>query len=442
MMRKYLLTALGVLTTSTILAQVPAGPNRPGNVPEGYVITPFGYFHSSCVQPIKEGETLRANGTIQHADGSVTGGTTCAHVRFTPDGKPKQADVPNPKTPAVTGWAESAAVVAPTNHSYSAIFDTNKVPANPSNDEGQTLYFFPGLEDINDQSTSILQPVLEYFSHAWTVSNWNCCINGVTTNSTPITTAPGHSIVSTTTENCRAGALSCSTWNILSVDAQTRESTTLSKTPSEGQIFNWAFGAVTEVYNVNTCADFPPAAEIYQTLVFDETFHLTNPKWAVSTNTTATPNCSYGITIKGDDLTLKYSSAATVTPVTVTVTPSAATLTAPPAADIDGNVVTLTVTVSNLSPGSSVAVAWGPSPLLSTTAGTTASVLYAWSVPEGPTVATGNAAGSVVTFTQNGYAHLIMDAVSGATLGTFNIPLTATMTGAPTVTVPLTLIIN
>jgi len=39
-----------------------AGPNRPPQVPEGYVITPFGYFHPSCVLRAVEGETLLADG--------------------------------------------------------------------------------------------------------------------------------------------------------------------------------------------------------------------------------------------------------------------------------------------------------------------------------------------------------------------------------------------
>ena len=39
-----------------------AGPDRPSEVPEDYVITPFGYFHPSCVFRIEEGETLLADG--------------------------------------------------------------------------------------------------------------------------------------------------------------------------------------------------------------------------------------------------------------------------------------------------------------------------------------------------------------------------------------------
>ena len=271
---------------------------------------------------------LLANGAIKHVDGSLTGGTTCAYPRYTPKGAPKQTDVPTPgTTPTVSGWVESASVTAPTNKSFSVVANTNKVPPNPANDEGQTLFFFPGLEDVNDATTSILQPVLEYNNHAWTMTNWNCCITGVATNSTPITTASGHNIISTTTQNCGPNTLSCATWNILSIDAQTRKSTTLAKTPSKGQVFNWAFGGVTEVYGVNTCSDFPATSEVYTTLVFDENFRLTNPKWVTSTNTTDTPNCSYSVKTNGDNVTLQYSSAATAEPPTISCSANPATVT-------------------------------------------------------------------------------------------------------------------
>ena len=178
MMRKYLLTALAVLAASTVFAQVPAGPNRPGNVPEGYVITPFGYYHSSCAHTLAEGEPN-------------TGSTPCAHPAFHPDGTPKVAgEKPSPTTlPTINGWVESTNITAPTGKSFSAVYVTNVVPPTPANFEGQTLFFFPGLEDINN-TESILQPVLIYNVGGWSISNYNCCLSGVT-NSTPIPTAPG-----------------------------------------------------------------------------------------------------------------------------------------------------------------------------------------------------------------------------------------------------------
>ena len=40
-------------------AQSSARPKRPANVPSTYRITPFGYFHPSCVVHLAEGDELR-----------------------------------------------------------------------------------------------------------------------------------------------------------------------------------------------------------------------------------------------------------------------------------------------------------------------------------------------------------------------------------------------
>jgi hypothetical protein len=280
MMRKYVLAALAVLATSTMFAQVPAGPNRPGNVPEDYVITPFRHFHPSCVQTVAEGETLRLNGQVQHRDGTVTGNSSCNYTAYHPDGTPKVKGEKTP-LPTINGWIESTAITAPANKSYSAIYDTNTVPPTPANFEGQTLFFFPGLEDIND-TVSILQPVLIYNVSGWSVANYNCCLSGSIGVSTPIPVSRGDEIVSSITENCKPGTFTCPTWNVYSLDTKTRQSTSLLKTPSAGQTFNWAFGAVLEPYNVNVCADYPSKPETHNMIVFDEQFKPVVPKWVVS----------------------------------------------------------------------------------------------------------------------------------------------------------------
>jgi hypothetical protein len=367
-MKKCLLTSLAVLATSTILAQVPAGPSRPSGVPEGYVITPFGYYHQSCVQTTKVGDTLLASGMIQHADGSKTGGNPCSHPSYAADGTQKdpnpKAETPkvavvSPVVPQANGWMESASVVADTGHSYSGVTSTNTVPKNPANDEGQTLFYFPGLQDVNDPTTSILQPVLEYNNHAWTMTNWNCCINGVTTHGTSINVSPGDNLTSTISQTCGAKTLSCGTWNLLSVDLTTTQSTTFSQTPSDGQVFNWALGGVLEVYGVNLCTDFPKKAEKYHSIVFDEKLKAIKPKWTVATNSTDTPQCGYNVVTKGDDVTLDYVPGTPV-PISFTVSPLTDTV-------VDGaygatGSSPVTVTVTGATPSKPVVITIGAPP--------------------------------------------------------------------------------
>src|ERR1700691_3301747 len=62
-----------------------AGPDRPADVPEGYVITPFGYFHPSCVMELAEGNTL-LDKTVQHADGTVEAAPVCNYAHYTASG--------------------------------------------------------------------------------------------------------------------------------------------------------------------------------------------------------------------------------------------------------------------------------------------------------------------------------------------------------------------
>ena len=67
---------LPFLAPTTAHAQAPAGPNRPMGVPDGYVITPSGYFHPSCVRQLAEGAALLADGRIiRHADGTTESGS-------------------------------------------------------------------------------------------------------------------------------------------------------------------------------------------------------------------------------------------------------------------------------------------------------------------------------------------------------------------------------
>jgi hypothetical protein len=192
------------------------------------------------VQSIAEDDALLPNGRVQHSDGTITGKTTCDYPRYAPDGTPK-VTATRQQAPEVSGWIESASVTAPANKSFSALYATARVPSQPRREDGQILYFFPGFEDISNVA-SIVQPVITWAGGQWTVSNWNCCLSGITVQSTPVNISPGDEIVSSITENCRPGTLSCATWNIFSLDTRTGKSTTLAKTPSDGQVFNWAFG--------------------------------------------------------------------------------------------------------------------------------------------------------------------------------------------------------
>lgn len=293
--------------SSLATQQEPSDLLRPSTVPEGYSITPFGFFHSSCVQRLAKGERLLSDGRIQHADGTVEKNVAvCNYPRFTPTGLPVTAGV---RLPDVNGWLENANITTDTpSESYGALIAIWTVPPRPVANDGQWLFFFPGFEDIND-TQSILQPVLQWSPSQWVIASWNCCLNNIATESPVVIINAGDQIYGSITSACPAGTVSCATWNVLSLDLSTGESTTLTNTPSEGQVFNWAFGGVLEPYYIVACDDFPPdhRAVFDNVTVFDENLHpIADPKWSETFNSTVQPQCGYGVKTTRHKVSLFY----------------------------------------------------------------------------------------------------------------------------------------
>jgi hypothetical protein len=292
-------------------SQQPAN-NRPLEVPEAYVVTPFGYFHPSCVLMLAEGETLLADGRVEHADGMQEAVHVCSYSHYTHGGAivPAEASGMNPLV--INGWLES--VSATTNKSYGKIAATWIVPPSPTSDDGQILYFFPGLEDMSNV-ISIVQPVLQWGNNGifggryWLVASWNCCINGTTWYSTPLDVSVGDTILGTIIPTCKPGSHYCPTWNVVSKDQTTGKKTTLAKTHADGQIWNWAFGAVSEDYNLVQCGDFPNDSSLTFTVhLYDQNQKvIPNPNWqGTQWISNPDPNCSYGTKKTKTKETVKY----------------------------------------------------------------------------------------------------------------------------------------
>jgi hypothetical protein len=292
-----------------------AASTRPPQVPENYVITPFGYFHPSCVQHVAEGETLLQDGRIQHADGRVdTIAPVCDYPRYSPQGALlTSGNMAGTGTPPTTnGWVESLSAI--TGTSYGRLTATWRTPPLPSANNGQTLFFFPGFEDIN-HVISIVQPVLQFGpsgaggGNYWAAASWNCCISGVADYSTLIRVSSGDSILGWIGSTCAPGGISCPTWNVVTQDRTTGAKTTLSKTPSDGQVWNWAFGAVMEVYNVVQCTNYPRNKGVtFSVRLYDQNLvQISNPGWTENpAGPGITPNCSFGLNSTASQETVNY----------------------------------------------------------------------------------------------------------------------------------------
>lgn len=295
------------------LAHSPTMARRaPAGVPAGFVVTPFGYFHPSCVRAIAPGESLLADGSIRRDDEHDATPPVCRYPHYAADGtrldgsalpararpgRAARAESASP-LPAVDGWLEAGWYVA--DAAFSGIAAKWIVPPPPAADVGQVLYFFPGLEDATNIRT-ILQPVLGwngYDDHTWSIASWNCCVSGIANHSQPVSVETGALIGGVIRGNCPAGSV-CPTWDIVTTDTTTGRRTLLKGTSGYRQIFDWAFAGAVEVYGVYACDQYPASGFIDFTDVFlygIDKRQMHGVPW-VSSNLLAQdpPPCSYGV---------------------------------------------------------------------------------------------------------------------------------------------------
>ena len=271
----------------------------PRNVPADYVVTPNGYFHPSCVGSLAAGESLDADGNVLAANGQVRKLAPCAYPHFAPNGTRIQGDSLPRVSPFggstnadIEGWVVTGQYLLP--RSTPARFQAAQmtVPPGPQTQSGQVLYFFPGLEDYENVVT-ILQPVLAwngFNDNNWTIASWNCCKNGRTWHSAPVSVAVGDTIKGTITGAKCSNAV-CPLWSIVSTDV-TSGNTTRLITSGYGQVMDWVFGGVLEVYGVSQCSEFPNATtEDFTNISVFGTSKITQPweQWLI----VSSPACGY-----------------------------------------------------------------------------------------------------------------------------------------------------
>jgi hypothetical protein len=305
-----LLSLLFLVFVSTIVAQAqqPAPSGSPA--PDGYLITPFGYFHPSCFKQLADGDVLKDDG-IQHGNGNVDSIEACAYPHYTGDG---EEVAPGAKDPKIKhDWIVDETTT--TGSSFGALTSEWTVPPGPKTTHGQTIFFFPGMQDTSDVKT-IIQPVLGWnsdYADAWGIASWNCCVKGIVAESSPRHVKTGDTILGEIFDTCKAGTLECHTWDILTDDLTSGKWTELIKTSNDGQTFNWAFTSALEVYNIVDCSDYPAGGHMKADDIhlYNDKFDsitLTSKSWFTQIATTVSPQCNYNaIATDGfKDITLTY----------------------------------------------------------------------------------------------------------------------------------------
>jgi hypothetical protein len=225
---------------------------------------------------------------IRHANGTTRPMPVCAYPHYTRNGEAVYGEKQGP-TPTVNGYIEFAYAGAPTTSvcspsSFSFFSSLWSVPSAPTSNDGQVLFYFPGLE--NAQGSVILQPVLQWndpFPSAWGVAGWHCCPSGVAWEATPQKVSPGDTIYGAMV--CSAGLPSpCTSWNVETIDLQNGNSSLLNNTSSLNQTFNVAFAGALEAYYVKQCTDFPPsdAVSFNNLILANNLGQQINPNWSVA----------------------------------------------------------------------------------------------------------------------------------------------------------------
>jgi hypothetical protein len=155
---------------------------------------------------------------------------------------------------AGTGWASS----------YVRYFHADFwVPRNPTVNNGQLVYLFPGLQDTYPGSV-IFQPVLQYGAgpagggNYWGIASWVVTRSGGGWHS-PLKRvyAGDHLYGSIFASNCSSNVCD---WTVWTNDVTRGWSTTLKI--RSGYQLKWVVGEALEVYRLETCSGLPTSYSI------------------------------------------------------------------------------------------------------------------------------------------------------------------------------------
>ena len=306
-------TSPGEAPVVSVSNAVTAASKRPAGVPGGFVATPHGYFHPSCITELAEDEAVESDHRIHGKGGHTRDVQHCDFPHYDKSGNAIEAtrtEVPA-TTPSFSGWVESA-----TNGSMGPLnwISANwKVPTNPAMNNGQVLYYFPGFEPLAT-GAFIMQPVLGYFGNGnWTIASWNCCVDNTIVKGPDAPVNPNDTLYGYVQgKKCDANGV-CSDWQIYTGDWTTGTYSMLN-TSSFGQVMDWAFGGVLETYYIDDCAEFPQSGAVTYTNVQVRNAKdlQVYPVWSGGTPT-LTPQCGYGVTSPNTN-TVTVATKATARP--------------------------------------------------------------------------------------------------------------------------------
>ncbi|MBN1611546.1 MAG: hypothetical protein JW940_33235 [Polyangiaceae bacterium] len=266
-----------------------AGPGRAAadseasGLPSGYVVTPYGLVHESCITEVSPGDTVELEDSrpahLRRARGESKRIPRCQHPRLDSQGRAltamevgglnrtvaasehvRQAVPRSTPPPAVGPHAATAEISVPAG--TSGLSSTWNVPGNGAS-SGGPVYLWPGLEDPSP-SSMVLQPVLawKYDTSArarqWRLENWYGVDSTYVKSATTIQVYTGDTITGTVTgSDCNESTGICSSWTVSSQDVTRGTSPTPVTLTGVSKRMTRVFGGVTEVWNISSCSQLP-----------------------------------------------------------------------------------------------------------------------------------------------------------------------------------------
>jgi hypothetical protein len=279
---------------------------RPAVVPRDFVVTPFGYFHPSCVVHVAQGERTDEQGIVP-ADGRRRAVPSCAHSSFDRLGRELRPDQPrghaaqafNPAA-GFSGWMADANIV----HNMSFLSSNWTVPRAPQVSSDQVIYLFPGVQPVATNS-HILQPVLEWHNGQWTVAPWDCCRAGTVFHGDTVNVSSGDRISGYVAANVCTNPSNCTVNATIGINVDGGFATSMD-TSSNNEVLNWIFGGVLETYNIDDCNKLPPTHTVSFTdvSVFDSSSNSwLKPTWR---NVQETTTCVSSVTSSSNTVTINW----------------------------------------------------------------------------------------------------------------------------------------
>ena len=274
----------------------------------GYVATPSGWFHRSCVVEIPDGAYVDASGLVTRRDKTTfLIPTRCAYPSY--PNLPRLGGPNAQFTPTSYGWIEDAQITQSLPSWYSAISAYWRVPPAPAGQytDNQLYYTFPGLQANSE--TAIIQSVLQYGRNSWfggnywTLASWSVS-GGVGHWSSWAVVQPGDLIFGwVRSSNC--DGTSCD-WAITSFDITRVWATTY--TARLTKYYNFATGGALETYGLTSCDQYPGTGVVFGPVaVLDASGRPLSPTWTDTIRAQQPPLCSFNVTSTSTTVTLSYN---------------------------------------------------------------------------------------------------------------------------------------